>query len=77
MESLFIAGEERKLGLTELSQTTSLPMYAAAGGPMFSHEEINEAITDAFWVKAAEVFGDAWIKDQDGIGACAGYAAAN
>jgi len=76
MESIFIAGERRCLGLTELSQVTSLPMYVSAG-PMFTKEQINEAITDSFWVKAAAVFGDTWIKDQDGIGACAGYAAAS
>jgi hypothetical protein len=77
IHSIFQGGEYRKLGLTELSQQTSMPMYAAAGGPMFSLEEINEAITDRFWVRAAEVFGDLWIKDQNGRGACAGYAAAS
>ncbi len=76
MESVIIHGEERKLGLTEFSKTTELPMYAAAGGPMFTADEINQAITDPQWIKAADVFGDAWIKDQDGRGACAGYAAA-
>ena len=70
MESVIIHGEERKLGLTEFSQTTELPMYAAAGGPMFTVDEINQAITDPQWVKAADVFGDSWIKDQDGRGAC-------
>lgn len=77
MQSVIIHGEERKLGLTEFSQTTSMPMYASAGGPTFTIEEINQAITDTQWVKAAEVFGDAWMKDQNGIGACAGYAAAS
>jgi hypothetical protein len=77
MESAFIAGERRVFGLTETSQSSTLPMYAAAGGPMFETQEINEAITDAFWVRAAEVFGDLWIKDQNGRGACAGYAAAS
>jgi hypothetical protein len=77
IHSVFQGGEYRKLGLTEYSLTTSMPAYATAGGPMFTLEEINEAITDAFWVKAAEVFGDMWIKDQNGRGACAGCAAAS
>lgn len=77
IEGLLIAGEYRKLGLTEESLTTSMPAYASAGGPMFLPQEINEAITDGFWVKAAEVFGDMWIKDQDGRGSCAGQAAAS
>jgi hypothetical protein len=76
MESLFIAGEERKLGLTEESTATVMASYAASG-PMFSKQEIDEAITDSFWIKAADVFGDVWIKDQNGRGACAGYAAAS
>lgn len=75
-ESIFIAGEVRKLGLTEFSQETVMPAYAMSG-PMFTAEEIKEAITDAFWVKAAEVFGDLWIKDQNGRSGCAGYAAAS
>lgn len=76
MESLFVAGERRVLGLTETSKTTVLPMYAAAG-PIFTREQIIEAVTDSFWTPAKEVFGDTWIKDQDGVGACAGYAAAS
>lgn len=76
LEQILIAGEVRKLGLTQLSQQTQMPAYAMEG-PMFTAAEINEAITDAFWVKAADVFGDAWIKDQNGRGACAGYAAAS
>jgi len=77
IDSIFIAGEQRKLGLTETSTVTSMPMYAAAGGPMFTMEEIIEAITDSFWVKAEEVFGDVWIKDQNGRGSCASYAGAS
>lgn len=69
MESFFIAGERRVLGLTETSKTTMLPMYAAAG-PMFSREMIVESVTDSFWAPAKETFGDTWIKDQDGVGAC-------
>ena len=77
IESVIIHGEERKLGLTKTSKTTQLPMYSAAGGPMFIKEQINQAITDLQWVKAADVFGDAWIKNQGPRGACAGYAAAS
>ena len=76
LHSTFITGDFRVFGLTEYSKTSSLPMYASAG-PMFSKAEIEESITDSFWVRAAQVFGDEWIKDQDGIGACAGYAAAS
>lgn len=76
IESIFVSGETRKLGLTEFSPVSSLPMYAASG-PMFSREEVIAAVTDQFWVKAQDVFGDVWIKDQDGVGACAGYAAAS
>lgn len=76
IESIFIAGEERKLGLTETSTETQLPMYIRSG-PILAREQILEMVTDPFWVKAQDVFGDTWIKDQDGVGACAGYAAAS
>jgi hypothetical protein len=48
-----------------------------SAGPMYTREQIIEAVTDTSWVKAEEAFGDKWIKDQDGRGACAGYAAAS
>lgn len=76
ISSILIGDEYRKLGLTETSPTSVMAAYESAG-PMFTREQIIEAITDSSWVKAAEVFGDAWIKDQDGVGACAGYAAAS
>ncbi len=76
ISSIMVAGEYRKLGLTETSTTTVMASYQSSG-PMFTREQILEAITDSSWVKAAETFGDAWIKDQDGVGACAGYAAAS
>lgn len=76
ISSILVAGEYRKLGLTETSTTSVMAAYESAG-PMFTIAEIVEACTDAFWVKAQDVFGDVWIKDQDGRGACAGYAAAS
>jgi hypothetical protein len=76
MQSIIVNGYERKLGLTKPSKTSVMAAYEKAG-PMYSREAIIEAVTDSQWVKAASVFGDAWVKDQDGIGACAGYAAAS
>lgn len=76
ISSILIGDEYRKLGLTETSTSTVMAMYASSG-PMFTIDEIKQAVTDPTWVKAAESFGDAWVKDQDGVGACAGYAAAS
>jgi hypothetical protein len=69
ISSILVEGEYRKLGLTETSTTSVMAAYESAG-PMFTMDEIVESCTDAFWVKAQDVFGDVWIKDQDGRGAC-------
>jgi hypothetical protein len=73
---IHVNGELRLLGLTKHSMTTSLPRYAQAG-PNWTLEQILQVITDTSWTPAVEVFGDSWVKDQDGRGACAGYAAAS
>lgn len=73
---IHVDGQARKLGLTKASMSSVLPRYQASG-PMWTLQEIIETITDRFWIPAVELFGDPWIKDQDGIGACAGYAAAS
>lgn len=72
-----INGERRVLGLLKPDRrVSSMPMYVGSG-PMWTLEQILEVITDASWTPRAEIYGDEWIKDQDGIGACAGYAAAS
>lgn len=76
ISSILVAGEYQKLGLTKTSPTSIMAAYESAG-PMFDMAAIIEACTDAFWVKAADVFGDAWIKNQNPRGACAGFAAAS
>lgn len=73
---IIVNGEQRKLGLVKPSFTTALPSYGLMG-PMWSKEQIIDTITSSDWVPAEQEFGDSWIKDQDGIGACAGYAAAS
>lgn len=75
MQSVIVNGYERKLGLTSTSPTSAMAAYESAG-PMYTREEIIEAITDTSWVKAEEAFGDKWIKNQGSIGSCAGMAAA-
>lgn len=72
---IIVDGVIRKLGITIESPTTSMPMFEASG-PMWTREQILERITDTSWTAAAALFADDWIKDQDGRGACAGYAAA-
>lgn len=73
--SIIVAGESRKLGLLPPSAATCFPMYAKAG-PSWTREQVIEQITDSSWKPAVELYNDDWIKDQDGRGACAGYAAA-
>ena len=76
IREITIEGEKRKLGLTQTSMTTVLPMYAQAG-PNWTMEQVLQVVTDPGRTPRAEIFGDDWVKDQDGRGACAGYAAAS
>lgn len=66
---------DRRLGLL-LPKTlaTSFPLYAAAG-PVWSLDQIIASLKTR--IPASKRFGDEWIKDQNGRGACAGYAAAS
>lgn len=67
---------KRRMGLLQYDGPTQYPMYAASG-PMWSKEQIIDTITSGDWVPAEQVYGPEWIKDQNGRGACAGYAGAS
>lgn len=70
-----IDGGYRRTGLLiPEHNTTAMPMYAASG-PNWTKEQILESLKDR--QPRREIFGDGWIKDQNGRGACAGYAAAS
>ena len=58
----------RRMGLLRPATLVSaLPRYAMAG-PIWSKEQIVEAISNR--TPRREIFGDGWIKDQNGRGAC-------
>lgn len=65
----------RRMGLLRpIRNVSSLTRYALAG-PMWGEAEALRTIEDR--QPRREIFGDDWIKDQNGIGACAGYAGAS
>lgn len=70
-------GEQRKLGLCEDDQqaAATFAVYADVY-PTFSAQEIRDRIA-ARERTARDIFDSSWIKDQDGIGACQGYASAS
>jgi hypothetical protein len=70
-------GEARMLGLLP-DNFRHAKLFATYAGnyPTFSAAEIKDRIADRE-VSAREKFGPDWIKDQDGIGACQGYASAS
>lgn len=70
-------GEERKLGLMPDNTRIARTFANYVGNyPVFSIQEIRDRIARRE-VHAREKFGPDWIKDQDGIGACQGYASAS
>lgn len=74
-EKVNVEGQTFSTGLLVPTQNVSaLPRYSAAG-PVWTKDQILEAIKDR--QPRREIFGDSWIKNQNGVGACAGYAAAS
>lgn len=77
IETVTIPGDgERALGLIPFDGPTSFVAYASSG-PLWTLDQIVDTITASTWTPAEGRFGDDWIKDQDGRGACAGYAGAS
>jgi hypothetical protein len=69
-------GEQRKLGLTadDREKAATFKVFADEY-PVFDANEIRDRLQGRER-SARDVFGSDWIKDQDGIGACQGYASA-
>lgn len=70
-------GEQRKLGLNadDRDKASTFKLFADAY-PVFDAAEIRKRL-EARERSARDVYGSDWIKDQDGIGACQGYASAS
>lgn len=74
-EKFDIGGSRFSTGLlVPQTNVSHLPRYAAAG-PVWTKDQILESLRDR--QPRREIFGDDWIKNQNGVGACAGYAAAS
>lgn len=71
-------GEKRKLGLLDddLNVARTFKVFSDVY-PVLSESEIRDRLSSQERKSAREIFGPSWIKDQDGIGACQGYASAS
>lgn len=67
-EKVHVEGQEFSTGLLVPPRNVSaLPRYSAAG-PVWNLDQILEALKDR--QPRREIFGDSWIKNQNGVGAC-------
>lgn len=77
---IYIGPDEHqiKLGLIVPPEgfTTTFAPFASVYEP-WTTDQIRRVIDSEEWTPAREIFGPEWIKDQDGRGACQGYASAS
>lgn len=69
-------GEERKLGLLQPSSPPTLYQSLSDAVGVLSPEEIRKLVDDPKRVSGRKLFDEYWTKDQNGRGACQGYASA-
>lgn len=72
-------GEQIKLGLLPSNNLDrgKFATFSSVGSWQLSEQQIRDRLTSKQRKLARELFGPEWIKDQDGRGACQGYASAS